>query len=102
VSRERMNVLFVVVDDLRPELGCYGTSHVLSPNIDALARRLIHGYCVCVTYVDAQLGRLMAALDCLDLRRSTAVLLWGDHGGSSASTRAGASTRTSRSTPAPR
>lgn len=32
------NVLFVAVDDLRPELGCYGANHALTPNIDRLAR----------------------------------------------------------------
>ncbi|PIK56509.1 putative iduronate 2-sulfatase-like [Apostichopus japonicus] len=32
----RPNVLFLVVDDLRPELGCYG-SPVITPNIDQLA-----------------------------------------------------------------
>jgi arylsulfatase A-like enzyme len=33
-----MNVLFVVVDDLRPQLGCYGVDWVQSPHIDRLAQ----------------------------------------------------------------
>ena len=32
------NVLFLVVDDERPELGCYGKDYIKSPNIDSLAR----------------------------------------------------------------
>ena len=35
---EKPNVLFLVVDDLRPELGCYGKSYIHSPNIDSLAK----------------------------------------------------------------
>ncbi|MBI9072981.1 MAG: sulfatase [Melioribacteraceae bacterium] len=31
------NVLFIIVDDLRPELNCYGVDEVKSPNIDKLA-----------------------------------------------------------------
>jgi arylsulfatase A-like enzyme len=33
----RYNVLFLMSDDLRPELGCYGNEQVKTPNIDALA-----------------------------------------------------------------
>ena len=42
------NVLFIAVDDLRPELGIYGAAHVLSPRIDALGRSgtvFTHAYC---------------------------------------------------------
>jgi arylsulfatase A-like enzyme len=44
----RMNVLFIAVDDLRPELGCYGNEIIKSPNIDRLASKgtvFIRAYC---------------------------------------------------------
>lgn len=37
----RPNVLFIMVDDLRPELGCYGLDYPKTPNIDKLASRAL-------------------------------------------------------------
>jgi iduronate 2-sulfatase len=39
VSAKPMNVLFIVIDDLRPEVGCYGTEDMITPNIDRLAAK---------------------------------------------------------------
>jgi iduronate 2-sulfatase len=36
-AQEKPNVLFIAVDDLRPELGCYGFDEVKSPTFDAIA-----------------------------------------------------------------
>jgi len=46
----------------------------------ATARHLRHGYYACVSYVDAQVGRLLDALDGLGIADETIVVLWGDHG----------------------
>ena len=35
------NVLFIMIDDLRPELGAYGSTAVKSPNIDSLASEAV-------------------------------------------------------------
>ncbi|MDQ8180302.1 sulfatase [Pelagicoccus sp. SDUM812005] len=37
VGAERPNVLFIAIDDLRPELGCYGSPVAISPHLDKLA-----------------------------------------------------------------
>src|SRR5688500_17292899 len=33
------NVLFIAVDDRRPQLGCYGQTQMKTPHMDALAKR---------------------------------------------------------------
>ncbi|MBI1311312.1 sulfatase-like hydrolase/transferase [bacterium] len=39
IAAERPNVLLLCIDDLRPELNCFGKDYIHSPNIDALAAR---------------------------------------------------------------
>eukprot|EP01041_Mallomonas_annulata_P041597 gene41597-65711_t len=34
----RPNILFIAVDDLRPEFGAYGASYIKSPNLDRIAK----------------------------------------------------------------
>ncbi|MEP5830299.1 MAG: sulfatase [Maribacter dokdonensis] len=36
-SIEKPNILFIAIDDLRPELGAYGSEVAITPNMDALA-----------------------------------------------------------------
>lgn len=43
-------------------------------------KEIKHGYYASVTYTDAQIGRLMKALNDLGLAENTIVVLWGDHG----------------------
>lgn len=38
-AKEKPNVLFIAVDDLNCRLGCYGFDYILSPHLDALAKR---------------------------------------------------------------
>ncbi len=50
------------------------------PFTDANQRRLKHGYYACISFVDAQVGRVLGELERLGLRENTVVLLYGDHG----------------------
>jgi iduronate 2-sulfatase len=37
VESKQPNILFISIDDLRPDLGCYGNTEIFTPNIDAFA-----------------------------------------------------------------
>jgi len=47
---------------------------------DAQTAHLRHGYYAAVSYTDAQIGKVLAELERLDLRGRTVICLWGDHG----------------------
>lgn len=47
-AAEKPNILFIGIDDLRPELDCYGSGIAITPNLDALAEeglRFNRAYC---------------------------------------------------------
>lgn len=54
------------------------------PNQGPISRErqleLIHAYAACISYVDAQVGRLLAALEKNGQEKNTIVVLWSDHG----------------------
>ncbi|QDU38036.1 Arylsulfatase [Maioricimonas rarisocia] len=62
------------------ELRAYAGIPAKGPVSDETAINLIHGYYACVSFTDAQVGKLLDTLDELGLAEDTIVVLWGDHG----------------------
>ena len=60
--------------------GYTGFEDFSSPVSPQMARKLVHGYYACVSFVDAQIGRVLRALEEQGLRENTIVVLYGDHG----------------------
>ena len=51
-----------------------------TPLDEATTRHLIQGYYAATSYMDAQLGKVLDALDETGLAKNTIVVFWGDHG----------------------
>lgn len=62
------------------ELHSYPGVPAGNPIPEEFATKLRHGYYACVSYTDAQVGRLLDALDNEGLTDNTIIVLWGDHG----------------------
>ena len=62
------------------ELRQYSDMPTNGPVTDDQARALLHGYHAAISYMDAQLGRVLDELDRLHLATNTIIVLWGDHG----------------------
>jgi len=50
------------------------------PINDEMARTLKHAYLACVSYIDAQIGKMINALDEAGVRDNTIIIVWSDHG----------------------
>ena len=60
------------------EINAYGG--VYDKSEEAFQRVAKHGYYACVSYVDAQIGKVLNELKALSLEESTIVIIFGDHG----------------------
>ncbi len=47
---------------------------------EAKQRELVHGYMACISYIDAQIGKLLDNLEKRKILDNTVIVLWGDHG----------------------
>ena len=67
-------------DDVPPSAFAHNNP---TPNygLDELTcRKALHAYYACVSFVDAQIGRLLAAVDELGIADNTIIVVWSDHG----------------------
>lgn len=79
-SRKKPNNMYGLALTKWNELRMYGGIPKEGDTDDALTKTLIHAYYASVSYMDAQVGRVMAALDDMNLRKNTLVVFMSDHG----------------------
>lgn len=80
---EEMRLPFAPSDD-RDDIPTAAFAHncpIPHYGLDELTcRKAMQAYYACVSFVDAQVGRMLDALDRLDLTDNTIVVFWSDHG----------------------
>jgi arylsulfatase A-like enzyme len=62
------------------EVHAYGNIPTGNPIPENVARELRHGYYAAISHMDAQVGRVLDALEKEGLADNTVIVLWGDHG----------------------
>ncbi|MDF1862527.1 MAG: sulfatase-like hydrolase/transferase [Verrucomicrobiales bacterium] len=62
------------------ELRRYTDQQKKGPISEADQRRVRHAYLACISYIDAQVGRVLSELEKQKLDKDTIVVLWSDHG----------------------
>jgi len=65
-----------VYSDIPPFHSYEDTKHM----DEATQRRVIHAYYACVSYIDAQIGKLLDALEEQGMAQNTIIVMWSDHG----------------------
>jgi arylsulfatase A-like enzyme len=60
--------------------GMYAGVPKEGPVSKELEKKLVHGYYASVSYIDAQVGKLVKKLEELNMADNTIIILWGDHG----------------------
>lgn len=64
--------------DIPPIISFSDIDNVIIP--DDKARELIHGYYAAISYIDAQIGKLLDELERKHMLDNTIIVFWGDHG----------------------
>ena len=67
-------------EQVRNSSEIYAYARVADTSDIDFQREVKHGYYACMSYVDAQIGKVLDALDELGLSDNTIVVLLGDHG----------------------
>ncbi|MBT7919437.1 MAG: sulfatase [Planctomycetaceae bacterium] len=73
------DVPVIALHDSREILRSYTNSPNQYPT-DQQSREMRRGYYANISYMDAQVGKVLSELDRLDLRSNTIIVLWSDHG----------------------